>query len=64
MEFLKSYKDVRVKKCITLFGEYVENLNHTGRFIMLSMITNIYNKKTPNAYAEPSTLLFSTSIAP
>jgi chloramphenicol O-acetyltransferase len=31
---------------------------------MFSMITNIYNKKTPNAYAEPSTLLFSTSIAP
>jgi hypothetical protein len=27
------------------------------------VITNIYNK-TPNAHAEPSTLLFSTSIAP
>ena len=41
---------------------------------MLSVITNIYNKKikgptfmelfTPKAYAEPSTSLFSTSIAP
>jgi hypothetical protein len=38
--------------------------NYTGRFIMLSTITNIYNKKTPNAYAEPSILLFSTLIAP
>jgi hypothetical protein len=37
---------------------------YTGRFIMFSVITNIYNKKTPNAYAEPSTLLYSTSIAP
>jgi len=46
---------------------------YTGRF-MFSVITNIYNKKTkgptlkelfkPNAYAEPSTLLFSTLIAP
>jgi hypothetical protein len=26
--------------------------------IMFSVITNIYNKKTPNAYAEPSTLFF------
>jgi branched-subunit amino acid transport protein AzlD len=33
-------------------------LQYTGRFIMFSVITNIY------AYAEPSTLLFSTSIAP
>ena len=41
---------------------------------MFSVITNIYNQKTkgptlielftPNAYAENSTLLFSTSIAP
>jgi hypothetical protein len=41
---------------------------------MFSVITNIYNKKTKGstlmelfiatAYAEPSTLLFSTSIAP
>jgi hypothetical protein len=31
---------------------------------MFPVITNIYNKKTPNAYTEPSTLLFSTSIAP
>jgi hypothetical protein len=37
---------------------------HTGHFIMFSMITNVYNKKTPNTYAEPSTLLFWTSIAP
>jgi hypothetical protein len=36
----------------------------TGRFIMFSVITNIHNKKTPNAYTEPSTLLFSTSTAP
>jgi hypothetical protein len=39
------------------------NIN-TGRFIMLSVITSIYNKKTPNPYAEPSALMFSTSIAP
>jgi hypothetical protein len=38
--------------------------DYTGHFIMFSVITSIYNKKTPNAYAEPSTLLFSTSIAP
>ena len=41
---------------------------------MFSVITNIYDKKTkgpnlmelfkPNAYAEPSTLLFSASIVP
>jgi hypothetical protein len=39
---------------------FLENIN-TGRFIMFSVI---YNKKTPNAYAEPSILLFSTSISP
>jgi hypothetical protein len=30
---------------------------------MFSVTTNIYNKKTPNAYSEPSTLLIWTSIA-
>jgi hypothetical protein len=34
------------------------------RFVMFSVIANIYNKKIPNAYAEPSTLLFSTSLLP
>jgi hypothetical protein len=38
--------------------------SYTGRFLMFFVITNIYNKKTPNAYAEPPTLSFSTSIAP
>jgi hypothetical protein len=38
--------------------------HNRGRFIMFSATTNIYNKKTPNAYAEPSTPLFSTSRAP
>jgi hypothetical protein len=40
------------------------SITYTGHFIMFSMITNIYNKKTPNTYTEPSTMLFSTSIAP
>jgi hypothetical protein len=40
------------------------NEQHTGCFIVFSVITNIDNKKTPNAYAEPSTQLFSTPIAP
>jgi hypothetical protein len=43
------------------FTHYV--VLNTGRFIMFCAITNIYNMKTKNAYAEPSTLLFLTSIA-
>jgi hypothetical protein len=58
--------------CFRVDGLYTNTTAHTlnsidhytGRFIILSLITNIYNKKTPNAYAEPSMLLFSTSIAP
>jgi hypothetical protein len=41
----------------------VEAMGSTGRFIMFSVITNIYKKQPRNAYAEPSTLLFSTSVA-
>jgi hypothetical protein len=31
---------------------------YTGRFVMFSVITNIYNKKTPNAYATLHTVVF------
>jgi hypothetical protein len=44
--------------------ELRRSASYRVRFIMFSVITNIYNKKTLNADAEPSTLLFSTSIAP
>jgi hypothetical protein len=53
------------QECTIKLGRlvWVKSVFNTGRFIMFSVITNIYNKKTPNAEAEPSTLLLSTSIA-
>jgi hypothetical protein len=46
------------------YKEFQLHTTNTGSFITFSVIANIYNKKTPNASAEPSTLLFLTSIAP
>jgi hypothetical protein len=54
-------------RCFLLFSCSISPHTHfpyTWLFVMFSVITNIDNKKTPNAYTEPSTLLFSTSIAP
>jgi len=83
-EVLKNFPAVMVTEC-SLPSSQISKLtlqslavltfqNSTGRFIMFSVITNIYNQKTKgptlmemftsNTYAEPSTLLFSISIAP